>query len=189
VADGIAPKAVANFQEDEASGAFLRGDSVFMRMWLYAYDFLGDEEQSSITAGQVGLAEVPVAAPDLPRANVGGGFNFFINAEAGDPEAAWELIQFMTAAEQQKTLAIEGSYLPTRKELYEDPEVIDALPAVRLGKEAVLNTTTRPVSPFYSDMSLAMSEQFNANILGDVTPEEAAATLKSELESIISRGS
>lgn len=67
MADGIAPKAVANFQEDEASGAFLRGDSVFMRMWPYAYDFLGDEEQSSVTAGQVGLAEVPVAAPDLPR--------------------------------------------------------------------------------------------------------------------------
>jgi hypothetical protein len=38
-------------------------------------------------------------------------------------------------------------------------------------------------------MSLAMSKQFNANILGDVPPEEAAATLTGELESIISRGS
>jgi hypothetical protein len=36
-------------------------------------------------------------------------------------------------------------------------------------------------------MSLAMSEQFNANILGNVTPEEAAANIKEELESIISR--
>jgi multiple sugar transport system substrate-binding protein len=188
VSEGIAPEAVANFKEDEASGAFLRGDSVFMRMWPYAYDFLGDKSLSDISESQVGLTQVPVAKTDLDKVNVGGGFNFFINAEAADEDAAWELIQYLTDAEQQKTLAVEGSYLPTRVELYEDPEIIKKLPAVRLGKDAVLNTTTPPVSPFYSDMSLAMSEQFNSNILGDVSPEEAAANIKQELESIISKG-
>jgi multiple sugar transport system substrate-binding protein len=59
---------------------------------------------------------------------------------------------------------------------------------VALGKEAFLTTTTPPVSPYYADMSQAMAMQFNANILGDVTPEEAAATLQDELESIIERG-
>jgi multiple sugar transport system substrate-binding protein len=188
VSEGIAPEAVANYQEDQASGAFLRGDSVFMRMWPYAYDFLGDKELSELDDNQVGLTQVPVASPDIERTNVGGGFNFFINAEAADEDAAWELIQFLTDTEQQKTLAIEGSYLPTRTELYDDPEIIKTLPAVRLGRDAVENTTTPPVSPYYSDMSLAMSEQFNSNILGDVTPEEAAANIKQELESIIERG-
>jgi len=188
VADGIAPEAVANFKEEEASGAFLRGDSVFMRMWPYAYDFLGDKEQSSITVEQVELTELPVASEDIPRVNVGGGFNFFINADAADPDAAYALIEYLTAPEQQKQLAIEGAYMPTRTELYDDPEIIKAVPGVRLGKEVVPATTTPPVSPYYSDMSLVMSEAFNANILGSATPEETAATLKSELESIISRG-
>lgn len=188
VAEGIAPEAVANFKEDEASGAFLRGDSVFMRMWPYAYDFLGDKELSSITADQVELTQLPVASEDLPRVNVGGGFNFFINADAGDQEAAYALIEYLTAPEQQKQLAIEGAYLPTLNDLYDDPEIIKAVPGVRLGKEVVPATTTPPVSPFYSDMSLVMSEAFNANILGETTPEETAANLKGELESIIERG-
>lgn len=187
VADGIAPEAVANYEEDQASGAFLRGDSVFMRMWPYAYDFLGDKELSDLEVNQVDLAPLPTASPDIPSVNVGGGFNFFINAEATDEDAAYSLIEFLTAPEQQKQMALEGAYMPTRSELYDDPEITEAVPGVRLGKEVVPATTTPPVSPYYSDMSLVMAEQWNANILGNVTPEEAAANVKEELESIISR--
>lgn len=187
VAEGISPEAVANFKEDEASGAFLRGDAVFMRMWPYAYDFLSDPQQSSLETSQVGLSQVPVASTAIDPVNVGGGWSFYVNANT-DPDVAWELIQFMSAPEQQKQMALEGSYLPTRPELYEDEEIIKALPAVRLGKDAILNTTTPPVSAYYSDMSLAMSEQFNANILGDSSPQESAEALQSALEEIIAKG-
>jgi multiple sugar transport system substrate-binding protein len=37
-------------------------------------------------------------------------------------------------------------------------------------------------------MSLEMQDQFNASLKGDTTPEEAARTLKSELENIIQQG-
>jgi multiple sugar transport system substrate-binding protein len=188
VSEGIAPQAVANFKEDETAGAFLRGDAVFMRQWPYAYDLLSDPEQSKIKPDQVGLGQVPVASPEVQPVNVGGGWNFYINASAADPDAAWEVIEFMSAPEQQKEMAVDLSLLPTRAELYEDKEILDALPAVKLGGEAFLNTTTPPVSPYYSDMSLAMAEQFNANVLGDVSPEEAAETLQSELETIIEKG-
>jgi multiple sugar transport system substrate-binding protein len=185
VDDGIAPKAVASYKEDEASGAFLRGDAVFMRMWPYAYDLLSDPEQSSIERAQVGLASVPVAEPGVEPVNVGGGWNFFVNASAADPDQAWRLIEFMTAPEQQRELALEGSLLPTRAAVYDDAAILEKLPAVALGKEAILRTTTPPVSPYYSDMSLAMAEQFNANLLGKTTPEEAAEELQGELETIV----
>jgi multiple sugar transport system substrate-binding protein len=188
VSDGIAPKAVANFKEDEASGAFLRGDAVFMRMWPYAYDFLGDKKQSSITAAQVGLAPLPVASQGIAPVNVGGGFNFFINAKAGDQDAAYRLIQYLTDPAQQKTMALDGSYLPTRAALYDDPQIVKRVPGVRLGKEVVPATTTPPVSPYYSDMSLVMAKAFNGNILSDTTPEETASKLKGELETIIRKG-
>jgi multiple sugar transport system substrate-binding protein len=188
VADGIAPKAVASYKEDEASGAFLRGDAVFMRMWPYAYDLLSDPEQSGLERAQVGLASVPVAEPGIEPVNVGGGWNFYINASAADPDRAWRLIEFMTAAEQQRELALEGSLLPTRAAVYDDAAILEKLPAVALGKEAILHTTTPPVSPYYSDMSLAMAEQFNANVLGTTTPAEAAATLQEKLQSIVERG-
>ena len=52
------------------------------------------------------------------------------------------------------------------------------MPVVALAKEALQHTRPRPVSPYYSDMSLEMAEQFNASLTGDMTPEEAARTLK-----------
>jgi multiple sugar transport system substrate-binding protein len=188
VADGVAPEAVAEFTEDEATGAFGRGDAVFMRMWPFYYTDLADPEISTLEQSQVGLAQLPVTRTGIQPVNVGGGWNFYINAASDDEDAAWEVVEFLTAPEQQKEMALEASVLPTRTSLYEDAEIVEKMPAVALGKDAILNTTTPPVSPYYSDMSLAMAAQFNANILGDVTPEEAVETLEQELTSIIERG-
>src|ERR687889_1501777 len=69
-----------------------------------------------------------------------------------------------------------------------DPEIQDTVPVVALAKEALQHTRPRPVLPYYSDMSLEMQEQFNLSLKGDMTPEEAARALKSELENIIQQG-
>jgi trehalose/maltose transport system substrate-binding protein len=188
VADGIAPKAVANYKEDENTAAFLRGDAVFMRQWPYAYDFIGDKKQSKLDYSQVGFSRVPVADASIPPTNVGGGWNFYINAGSGNQDAAWTLLQFLAAAPQQKEHALKGSYLPTRTALYKDPDIVGKLPAVKLGGESAEETTTPPVSPYYSDMSLAMSKQFNANVLGSSSPEQVAQTLQDQLSSIVERG-
>jgi multiple sugar transport system substrate-binding protein len=47
----------------------------------------------------------------------------------------------------------------------------------------------RPVSPYYSDMSLKMAEQFNSALKGDTSPEQAVKTLQGELQSIAEQGS
>ena len=78
--------------------------------------------------------------------------------------------------------------MPTRTALYDDPEIREKVPVVPLAKTALQHTRPRPVSPYYSDMSLEMAEQFNASLSGDILPEEAARTLKEQLESFIQQG-
>ena len=189
VEDGITPEAVATYKEDESTAAFLNGDAVFLRNWPYVYAQAGDPEASTITQDQVGIAPLPAASSGRSVSGLGG-WNLMINA-AADPEAqdtAYEFVRFCTAAEQQKTLATEGSYLPILQELYEDQEVLDAVPVISLGAEAIQNTEPRPVSPYYSDISLAVAEQFNASLSGEVSPETAASTLQEELTGIIEQG-
>jgi multiple sugar transport system substrate-binding protein len=95
----------------------------------------------------------------------------------------------MTAPEQLKTNALEGSRLPPRQALYEDEEILDKVPVARLGKEAIIeNSTPRPVSPYYSDMSLELAKQYNAALAGDVSPEQAVNTLQSQLQQIVEEG-
>ncbi len=189
VEDGIAPQAVSTYKEDESTATFLNGDAVFLRNWPYVYAQAGDSKVSYITQDQVGIAPLPASSGGQSVSGLGG-WNLMINAlaEPDVQDAAYELIKFMTIAEQQRTLAVEGAYLPILQKLYDDQEVLDAVPVIALGKEATQNTKPRPVSPFYSDMSLAMAEQFNASLKGEADPETATSTLQKKLTDIIEQG-
>jgi len=133
----------------------------------------------------IDMAPLPAGEGGESHSSIGG-WNFFINAfaEQEAQDAAWEFVQYMTAPEQQKAYALGGSYLPTLAAVYDDAEIKEKLPAVRLAPEALKNTLARPVSPVYSDMSLKMAEEFNAVLGGDTEPQQAISTLQKELQSI-----
>jgi multiple sugar transport system substrate-binding protein len=187
VTDGTSPAAVAEYKEDESAGAFLAGDSVFLRSWGYLYGLVSDPSQSKITNAQVGVGELPVADAEFPRVNVGGGWNFYMNAGTHNPDLAWALMKFISAQRQQKIWAIKGSLLPTRLSVYADTAVQKAMPVVKAGATVVPETTTPPASPYYADMSLAMAKHFNASLRGAETPDQAAQALQGELQSIVDK--
>ncbi len=188
ISDGVAPEGVSQYKEQESATLFLSGDSVFMRNVPRMYALASDPAESSIDPEQIGIAALPVAEEGLQSYSSLGGWNLFMNANAKDPDAAYEFIRFMSALEQQKFRSIEGSVLPTRQELYEDEEVLQNVRVAELGQEAIQNTRPRPVSPFYSDMSLRMAGQFVRSLKGDATPDEVLATLQEELEEIVDQG-
>ena len=188
IEDGVSPEGVTQYKEQEVGTIFLGGDAVFMRNVPRFFALASDPDESSIDPGQIGLAALPVAEEGLQSYSSLGGWNFFMNANTGDPDAAYEFIRFMSAPEQQKYRSIEGSVLPTRQELYEDEEILREVRVAELGQEAIKNTRPRPVSPFYSDMSLRMAAQFVRSLRGDVPPGEALSTLQDELEEIVEQG-
>jgi multiple sugar transport system substrate-binding protein len=187
VEDGVAPESVAIYGEEETDGAFLGGDAIFERCWPYVYALTSDPTASKIKPDQVGVSEIP-SADGKPGNGTVGDQPFYINASSPYQDEAWEFIKFATAPEQERFRATEGSYLPTLTNLYKDPEIQQDVPIVPLAEEALQHTRPRPVSPYYSDMSLEMAKQFNAALKGEVSPEEAAQTLQTQLESIIEQG-
>jgi multiple sugar transport system substrate-binding protein len=187
ITERISPEAVTVYKEDESAGAFLNGDAVFLRNWPYVYALVGTSDYPELEPEQVGVSELPSADGEPGNGTVGDQ-PLYISSTAKDPDATWKFIEFLTAPEQQKIRAVEGAYLPTRTALYSDPEIQEKVPVVPLAQEALQHTRPRPVSPYYSDMSLEMAEQFNASLSGDISPEEAARTLKEQLERFIKEG-
>jgi multiple sugar transport system substrate-binding protein len=184
IEDGVTTRAVLQFMEDQSHGAFVRGDSVFLRNWPYVYALLSDPKESEIKPDQVGIAAIPTGGAQ--SASALGGWNFLVNAASEKQDQAWEFIQWMTAPEQLKRNALEGSKLPVRRELYEDQDILDKVPVARLGKNVIIdNSRPRPVSPLYSDISLEMAEKFNASLAGEMSPEDAVATLQKEVSNIV----
>ncbi len=188
VESGAAPQAVLQYKEDESHSSFLNGEAVFIRNWPYMYSLAGSTDYPDVKPEQLGVAPLPVD-PGNQSSSTLGGWNFLINATSDKQDQAWEFIRFMTSPEQQKFKAVEGSFLPTRQSLYNDPEVTDNVPVARLGKEAIIeNSTARPVSPFYSDVSLELAAGFNSALAGDTSPEETVNTLQEEIQSITEQG-
>lgn len=185
VTSGVSPEEVASYQEEECTDAFFAGDAVFMRGWPFMYA-LADEPDSEVGRDQIGIAPLPVAEEGLRSFSCLGGWNMLINAASDNQDAAWEFIKFTTSPEQQRFRALEGAFLPTLGELYEDQEILDSVPVIELGRDIVRdNARTRPVTPYYSEISAALAATFNENLRGETEPEEAVESLQSELENII----
>jgi multiple sugar transport system substrate-binding protein len=188
VSEGVAPGAVPSYKEYESYAVFLNGDAVFMRNWPNVYTRAADPSLSNVEQERIGVAPLPVAHPGSPAHSGLGGWNLMVNAASEEKtEAAWAFIRYLTAPAQQKERALEGGYLPTREDCYEDQEILSQVPVIALGREAIRNVRSRPVTPLYHDVSLAMAERFHASLAGTVAPERAAATLQDALEGILER--
>ncbi|HSK99356.1 MAG TPA: extracellular solute-binding protein [Rubrobacteraceae bacterium] len=184
VEEGISPEEVAGFREEDSLDAFNAGDAVFLRGWPFMYQIFGQEGQ--VNQDQVGIAPLPVAEPGLQSFSCLGGWNMYVNRDSQNIDAAWTFIKFMTAPEQQKFRAIEGSFLPTLRELYDDQEILDEVPVIQRGGTVVRNNSrSRPATPFYSQISRRLAGAFNANLRGEVSPEETVQRLQRELQTIV----
>ena len=188
VEDGVAPQAVATYTETETDPAFLGNKAVFARNWPYMYALAGTEDFPDVKPEQIGVAPIPLGEGQTQLASTLGGWNMLINAQTDMPDEAWEFVQWITAEEQQKWRALKASLLPTRPTLYEDKEIRDTIPVIAQGEEALKNARSRPTSPYYSDMSLEMQEQFNGVVKGDISPEDAVASLQQSLTQIVEAG-
>ena len=188
ISEGVSPQAVASYTVGEADVAFVNGDAVFCRNWPYMYGAAGDPEFSKITLNQVGVSALPVGEGQSQIASCLGGWNMLISASSEMKDEAWEFVRYMTSQESQKMQTLSASTLPTLNALYDDREILEEVPVVALSKEALQNARPRPVSPYYSQMSRTMAEQFNKVLTGATSPEEAVETLQSDLQQIIEQG-
>jgi multiple sugar transport system substrate-binding protein len=187
IEDGVSPQAVANYAETETHSTFLRGEAIFARNWPYMYGLAGTEDFPDVTPEQIGVAPLPAGEGGESFSGLGG-WNFLVNAASDKQDAAWTFIEYMSAPEQQKRFALGGSFLPTRTELYDNQEILDAIPVIALAREALENAKPRPVSPYYSDMSLRIAEQWSAVINGNTDPQQAVQTLQNQLQEIVEAG-
>jgi multiple sugar transport system substrate-binding protein len=188
VAEGVAPEAVAVYKEQEAHTAFLGGGYAFIRNWPYMFGLVSDPTISSLKTDQIGIAPLPVANDGDQSYSALGGWNFFINEASERKEQAWEFIKYMSDPKRQSFFAVNASLLPTKKALYEDKQVLKDAPAVEVAKEVTQNARPRPTHPFYSDMSLDLSQAFNENLKGITSPEQTVKNLQTELQRLADLG-
>jgi trehalose/maltose transport system substrate-binding protein len=184
----IAPPGVLNYAEEEARGVFQSGHAVFMRNWPYAWALAQSED--SPVRGLVGVAALPHGAEGRSTGALGG-WNLAVSKFSEHPEVAADLVMFLTSREEQKRRAIVGAYNPTIPALYEDPEVLAAVPflgALRPIIESAVARPSRVTGEKYNRVSAAFWEAAHDVLADEAAAEAALAALARELATIRRRG-
>ena len=88
-----------------------------------------------------------------------GGINLGVSAATRrHPDLAFEAAKCLAQPENQVVAAEKGGLPPTTESLYNDPQVKKAFPFADLLRKSIEDGAPRPVTPAYSDISLAIQK-------------------------------
>jgi trehalose/maltose transport system substrate-binding protein len=184
----IAPPGVLNYSEEESRGAFQSGRAVFMRNWLYAWPLVNSP--GSPVAGKVGLVPLPAGAGGETTGTLGGN-HLAVSRYSKHPDAAVDLVRFLTSAEEQKRRSVAASFDPPRPALYADPQVLAASSYLPIARKVYENALPRPSSVTglkYNQVSYEFWNAIHDVLTGRETPANALASLDTKLQRISRHG-
>jgi trehalose/maltose transport system substrate-binding protein len=184
----IAPEGVLNYAEEESRGVFQSGNAVFMRNWPYAWA-LGNAEDSPIK-GKIGVTQLPKGGEDGKHTGALGGWQLAVSKYSENPEIAADLVRYLTSPEEQKRRAIKAAKNPTIEALYQDSEVLDAVPFFESLYETFTNAVARPsrvTGDKYNQVSAEFFNAVHAVLSGRSDAASSLAALEQSLDRI-SRG-
>jgi multiple sugar transport system substrate-binding protein len=189
--DGIkkrgVPIEVATQIEDQSLYAFGKiGKADFMRQWPYAFAALQDAKAYPKAAGHFGVAALPRWEGQSTSASVLGGHVLVVSAATKNLTGALNLVNFLTSKDIIKRDATDFSLAPALSDLWDDPQVQQALPASGDLRTAIFGARTRPVTPNYQAVSEAIYKNVNRALSGalrnDPLPADALDTANYEMQ-------
>ncbi|MDO8375684.1 MAG: ABC transporter substrate-binding protein [Aquabacterium sp.] len=182
----ISSVGVLNYAEEDARGVFQNGQALFMRNWPYAWSL--SQSPDSPVRGKVGVSPLPRGDGDGARhAGTLGGWQLAVSRYSRHPEAAADLVMYMTSAAIQKDRAIRYSFNPTRPALYQDAEVIAAngfMASLLPTFEASVARPSALAGLKYPAVSLALTDATHDVLARKITPEAAVRKLEGKLKLI-----
>lgn len=165
ISEKISPEDVLSAKPDDSKAIFEEGKALFMRNWTYAY--ASAQSDTSKVAGKVGVTALPVGPSGKSSSGTLGGWNFAINAKTDAPEASKAFVKFMSDYKAQKIETEERSTLPTVKAVYDDQDVLQALPYLSDVKSAADAAEPRPQVKDYPTISTIFQDYFHKILAGD----------------------
>jgi multiple sugar transport system substrate-binding protein len=166
--------ALSTAREDHARLAFEAGDSSFMLNYTYVWP--SARQNAPEVAANMGWARWPAVLDGMPSRVTLGGINLGIGAWSRHPELAFQAAACIASADNQRLAAARGGLPPTMASLYDEPEVRTTFPFADVLRATLRDAVQRPQTPFYSDISLAVSRTLHP--MRAIDPDKDLARLR-----------
>ena len=184
IVGAIAHRGVLAYEEPESLALFTQGRAIFHRNWPYAWKVANDAASSRV-AGRVAMMPLP-GFPGHPGVSTLGGWQLGISRLSTKPDLAWRFVAFMTSAEMQKRVALATGRAPTRSALYDDPELLAAIPQLKSLLQVFRQAVPRPATPVYIPLSNIMQRYFSSVLaLPDVDMAARAALAARDMNRLL----
>jgi multiple sugar transport system substrate-binding protein len=180
-----ADPSMSNNMEDQARIAYQSGDSPFMVNYANLLTSIKAEKPDIYK--KTALAAFPGVTPGQPAHVTLGGFNVGVGSYGSHPNLAFDAAQCLGAPAQQRLYVKQDGLPPVSEALYQDPQILKIYPSAPLLLETFRNGSTRPISPAYNDISLAVQRALHP--ASSINPRDAVGSLRSSVDDAIhSRG-
>jgi trehalose/maltose transport system substrate-binding protein len=176
VGDFVPPE-VLNFQEEDARAVWQAGNAAFMRNWGYAYT-LGQAEDSPIR-DKFAVVPLPGKEAGMSAATLGG-WGVAVSRYSKNIEAASAFAIWVTSYDQLVDFHLARGEQPVQPALYQDPELVEALPYLALMGNVLDFAVARPgvAGAQYAAVSELYYTAVNGVLAGSVDATTAMADLE-----------
>ncbi len=177
----VAPPDIDTSTEDTARLSFEAGASSFMLNYPFVYP--SAQENAPDVFKQLEATIYPAVDEGTPSAPPLGGINLGVSAYSDNQDLAFEAIKCLVQPENQITAATLGGLPPTNESVYGTKEIEKAYPGFAdLIKESIDNAAPRPITPAYTDLSLAIQRSLHP--VGDIDPADVGSTYEELFDNV-----
>lgn len=184
IQQGISPSGVTVYGAEETLRLFQSGRAMFLRSWPYVWPLANASD--SPVRGKIGIKPM-VHAPGYSSGACLGGWGLGIAKTTKYPEQAWRAIQFFTSAEAQRQFVLETGYVPSRQDLFTDPQIVARYSHYPKLLEVVEQAVLRPPVAQYAQASDTLQRYLSAALTGRLSPEAAMQAAANETRRMIGR--
>jgi multiple sugar transport system substrate-binding protein len=179
---GISPPGVTTYKEEETRRIFQNGEAVFLRSWPYVWP-LANQKTSAVN-GKIGIKPM-VHSPNSPSGACLGGWGLGISKSSKNPDAAWKAIQFFTSEEAQRKFILETGFVPSRRSLFTDSEIVSKYGHYPELLQVVEKAVLRPPIAQYAQTSDILQRYLSAAISGRMSSERAMKAAAAETRRLL----
>jgi multiple sugar transport system substrate-binding protein len=162
---GAADPGLATADEEAARALFQGPRGGFMTNWAYIYGAASEAVASGsldrAVLDDIAWARWPRVDPARPSRPPLGGIDLGISAFTRHPALAVDAVRCITTAENQRRYMLKSKNPAARGAVYDDPEVRKVFPMADLIRESIAAAAPRPTTPYYTDVSAAVTRTFH----------------------------
>lgn len=177
------PPGYASFNADEVGAHLLQGTAAMSINWPAWISSFDDASKSKVL-GQMEFTTLP-GAQKPGQAEIGN-WLIAIPRDSQNTAAAMDFLLWATSAEQMKRSAQRGNP-PTRRSLFNDPELVAKNPAYPAQLRSLETSRPRPRTPQWNEIENAFGIFLSKANSGALLPAEAMNQANAEIDKILQR--